>query len=63
MLQQTFDCTQTEIGGSNVESCTIVEVTAGGVQHCGDKEDEEEGVTYYKIITVTTTITSPELKL
>lgn len=26
-------------------------------------EDEEEGVTYYKIITVTTTVTSPELKL
>lgn len=36
MLQQTFDCTQTEVGGSDVESCTIVEITARGVHHCGE---------------------------
>lgn len=34
VLQQTFDSTQTEVGGSDVQSCTIVEVAACGVQHC-----------------------------
>lgn len=33
VLQQTLDCTQTEVGGSDVESGTIVEITACGVQH------------------------------
>lgn len=38
VLQQTFDGTQTEVGGSDVESCTVVEITTCGVQHCGDNK-------------------------
>lgn len=49
MLQQTFDSTQTEIGRSNVERCTVVEVTAGGVQHCGDNNRRRGGkITTYR---------------
>lgn len=33
VLQQTFDCTQTEVGGSDVQRGAVVEITAGGVQH------------------------------
>lgn len=48
MLQQTFDRSQAEVGGRDVESRPVVEVAARGVQHCGGEEQEEQ-VTYYNI--------------
>lgn len=36
VLQQTFDCTQAEVGGGDVESRTVVEIAACGVQDCGE---------------------------
>lgn len=37
VLQQAFDRTQAQVGGGNVESRAVVEITAGGVEHCGGR--------------------------
>lgn len=43
VLQQAFDGTQTQVGGGDVKSRAVVEVTAGGVQHCGGGRGGVEG--------------------
>lgn len=37
VFQQTFDGAQTQVGRSDVERRPVVEITAGGVQHWGER--------------------------
>lgn len=41
MLEQTLDSTQAEVGGGNVQSCAMIKVTAGGVEHCVERRDTD----------------------